>query len=154
MKREVKMIQKIEVKIKKISPNAVLPTYGTENAAGADLSACLFAPITIDPGQTFVVKTGLTMEIPEGYVGLIYARSGLATKRGLAPANKVGVIDSDYRGEIMVALYNQSELPQKIEPGERIAQLVIAPYLQGVFNEVDELSDTTRGAGGFGSTGA
>lgn len=154
MKREVKMIQKVEVKIKKISPNAVLPTYGTENAAGADLSACLFAPITIDPGQTFVVKTGLTMEIPEGYVGLIYARSGLATKRGLAPANKVGVIDSDYRGEIMVALYNQSELPQKIEPGERIAQLVIAPYLQGVFNEVDELSDTTRGAGGFGSTGA
>ena len=154
MKREVKMIQKVEVKIKKISPNAVLPTYGTENAAGADLSACLFAPITIDPGQTFVVKTGLTMEIPDGYVGLIYARSGLATKRGLAPANKVGVIDSDYRGEIMVALYNQSELPQKIEPGERIAQLVIAPYLQGVFNEVDELSDTTRGAGGFGSTGA
>lgn len=154
MKREVKMMQKVEVKIKKISPNAVLPTYGTENAAGADLSACLFAPITIDPGQTFVVKTGLTMEIPEGYVGLIYARSGLATKRGLAPANKVGVIDSDYRGEIMVALYNQSELPQKIEPGERIAQLVIAPYLQGVFNEVDELSDTTRGAGGFGSTGA
>lgn len=154
MKREVKMIQKVEVKIKKISPNAVLPTYGTENAAGADLSACLFAPITIDPGQTFVVKTGLTMEIPEGYVGLIYARSGLATKRGLAPANKVGVIDSDYRGEIMVALYNQSELPQKIEPGERIAQLVIAPYLQGIFNEVDELSDTTRGAGGFGSTGA
>ena len=148
------MIQKVEVKIKKISPNAVLPTYGTENAAGADLSACLFAPITIDPGQTFVVKTGLTMEIPEGYVGLIYARSGLATKRGLAPSNKVGVIDSDYRGEIMVALYNQSELPQKIEPGERIAQLVIAPYLQGVFNEVDELSDTTRGAGGFGSTGA
>ena len=154
MKREVKMMQKVEVKIKKISPNAVLPTYGTEDAAGADLSACLFAPITIDPGQTFVVKTGLTMEIPEGYVGLIYARSGLATKRGLAPANKVGVIDSDYRGEIMVALYNQSELPQKIEPGERIAQLVIAPYLQGVFNEVDELSDTTRGAGGFGSTGA
>ena len=154
MKREVKMMQKVEVKIKKISPNAVLPTYGTENAAGADLSACLFAPITIDPGQTFVVKTGLNMEIPEGYVGLIYARSGLATKRGLAPANKVGVIDSDYRGEIMVALYNQSELPQKIEPGERIAQLVIAPYLQGVFNEVDELSDTTRGAGGFGSTGA
>lgn len=154
MKREVKMMQKVEVKIKKISPNAVLPTYGTENAAGADLSACLFAPITIDPGQTFVVKTGLTMEIPDGYVGLIYARSGLATKRGLAPANKVGVIDSDYRGEIMVALYNQSELPQKIEPGERIAQLVIAPYLQGVFNEVDELSDTTRGAGGFGSTGA
>jgi len=154
MKREVKLMQKVEVKIKKISPNAVLPTYGTENAAGADLSACLFAPITIDPGQTFVVKTGLTMEIPEGYVGLIYARSGLATKRGLAPANKVGVIDSDYRGEIMVALYNQSELPQKIEPGERIAQLVIAPYLQGVFNEVDELSDTTRGAGGFGSTGA
>ena len=154
MKREVKLMQKVEVKIKKISPNAVLPTYGTENAAGADLSACLFAPITIDPGQTFVVKTGLTMEIPEGYVGLIYARSGLATKRGLAPANKVGVIDSDYRGEIMVALYNQSELPQKIEPGERIAQLVIVPYLRGVFNEVDELSDTTRGAGGFGSTGA
>ena len=153
MKREVKMIPKVEVKIKKISPNAVLPTYGTENAAGADLSACLFAPITIDPGQTFVVKTGLTMEIPEGYVGLIYARSGLATKRGLAPSNKVGVIDSDYRGEIMVALYNQSELPQKIEPGERIAQLVITPYIKGIFNEVTELSDTERGEGGFGSTG-
>ncbi|SEQ77845.1 dUTP pyrophosphatase [Lachnospiraceae bacterium NE2001] len=147
------MIEKVNVNIKKINPNAVLPTYGTEFAAGADLYACLFAPVTVEPGDTFLVKTGLVMEIPVGYAGLIYARSGLATKRGLAPANKVGVIDSDYRGEIMVSLYNQSDMPQKIEPGERIAQMVITPYIQGVFNEVDELSDTDRGEGGFGSTG-
>ena len=147
------MIEKVNVNIKKINPNAVLPTYGTEFAAGADLYACLFAPVTVEPGNTFLVKTGLVMEIPVGYAGLIYGRSGLATKRGLAPANKVGVIDSDYRGEIMVSLYNQSDMPQKIEPGERIAQMVITPYIQGVFNEVDELSDTDRGEGGFGSTG-
>ena len=122
-------------------------------AAGADLYACLFAPITIDPGETFMVKTGISVEIPEGYAGLIYARSGLASKRGLAPANKVGVIDSDYRGEIIVALHNHSMNPQKIEPNERIAQLIITPYVKAVFNETTELSDTDRGAGGFGSTG-
>ena len=100
-----------------------------------------------------MVKTGISLEIPEGYAGLIYARSGLASKRGLAPANKVGVIDSDYRGEIIVALHNHSMNPQKIEPNERIAQLVITPYVQAIFNETAELSDTDRGAGGFGSTG-
>ena len=137
----------------KLNPNAKLPVYSSDAAAGADLCACLFAPVTIEPGQTFMVKTGLSVEIPEGYAGLIYARSGMASKRGLAPANKVGVIDSDYRGEIIVALYNQSLIPQKIEPDERIAQLIITPYIQGVFSEVEELSDTERGEGGFGSTG-
>ena len=146
-------MQSAEIKVKKLSPNAKLPVYGSDFAAGADLHACLFAPITIEPGETFMVKTGISLEIPVGYAGLIYARSGLASKRGLAPANKVGVIDSDYRGEIIVALYNQSLIPQKIEPGERIAPLVITPYIQGLFNVVDELSDTTRGEGGFGSTG-
>ena len=147
------MVQTANINIKKLNPDASLPTYGSEFAAGADLYACLFAPVTIDPGQTFMVKTGISVEIPEGYAGLIYARSGLASKRGLAPANKVGVIDSDYRGEIIVALYNQSLQPQKIEPNERIAQLIITPYIKAVFNETTELSDTDRGAGGFGSTG-
>ena len=105
------------------------------------------------PGETKLVSTALAMEIPEGYGGFIYARSGLAAKRGLAPANKVGVIDSDYRGEVMVALYNQSAVPQSVEAGERIAQLVIAPVYQAVFEETDALADTARGAGGFGSTG-
>ena len=146
-------MQTVSIKVKKLNENAKLPVYSSEFAAGADLCACLFAPVTIEPGQTFMVKTGLAVEIPVGYAGLIYARSGMASKRGLAPANKVGVIDSDYRGEIIVALYNQSLIPQKIEPGERIAQLIITPYIQGVFNEVEELSDTERGEGGFGSTG-
>ena len=147
------MVQKANINIKKLNPDATIPTYGSEYAAGADLYACLFAPITIDPGETFMVKTGISVEIPEGYAGLIYARSGLASKRGLAPANKVGVIDSDYRGEIIVALHNHSMNPQKIEPNERIAQLIITPYVQAVFSETTELSDTDRGAGGFGSTG-
>ena len=142
------------VKVKKIDSRAILPTYGSAQAAGADLYALLEADtLEIAAGQTVLVGTGLTLEIPEGYVGLVYARSGLATKKGLAPANKVGVIDSDYRGEIKVALYNQSSIPQTISAGERIAQLVIAPYLSAVFEEADELSDTLRGAGGFGSTG-
>ena len=148
------MIQSSQVNVKKLNPAAKLPTYGSEYAAGADLYACLDSKITINPGETYLVKTGIAMEIPVGYAGLIYARSGLATKRGLAPANKVGVIDSDYRGEIMVSIYNQSSEPQKIEPGERIAQLVITPYITGIFNEVSDLSDTTRGEGGFGSTGS
>ena len=147
------MIQSSQVNVKKLNPTAKLPTYGSEYAAGADLYACLDSEITINPGETYLVKTGIAMEIPVGYAGLIYARSGLATKRGLAPANKVGVIDSDYRGEIMVSIYNQSSEPQKIEPGERIAQLVITPYITGIFNEVSDLTDTTRGEGGFGSTG-
>lgn len=146
-------MQSTNINIKKISPNAITPTYGSVDAAGADLYACIDADVTIAPGETYLVKTGLSMEIPVGFAGLIYARSGLSTKKGLAPANKVGVIDSDYRGEIMVALYNQSDKPQTIEPGERIAQMVITPFIQGIFNEVDELSDTVRGEGGFGSTG-
>ena len=146
-------MQSTNINIKKINPNAIIPTYGSVDAAGADLYACIEADVTIAPGETYLVKTGISIEIPVGFAGLIYARSGLSTKKGLAPANKVGVIDSDYRGEIMVALYNQSDKPQTIEPGERIAQMVITPFIQGIFNEVDELSDTARGEGGFGSTG-
>ena len=141
------------VNIKKLNPNATIPTYGSEYAAGADLYACIEEAITIAPGETVLVKTGLAMELPIGYAGLIYARSGLASKRGLAPANKVGVIDSDYRGEVMVALHNHSNIAQSIEPNERIAQLVITPYIKGIFSETDDLSDTVRGEGGFGSTG-
>lgn len=143
-----------KVNVKKLSPDAVIPTYGSEFSAGADLYACTDGSVTINPGHTVLVKTGIAMEIPEGYAGLIYARSGLATKKGLAPANKVGVIDADYRGEIMVALYNHSQIPATIENGERIAQIVIAPFLKADFTEAEELSDTKRGAGGFGSTGA
>ena len=146
-------MQSASINIKKINPNAIIPTYGSVDAAGADLYACIDENVTIAPGETFLVKTGLSMEIPVGFAGLIYARSGLSTKKGLAPANKVGVIDSDYRGEIMVPLYNQSNIPQTISPGERIAQMVITPFIQGVFSEVDDLSSTARGEGGFGSTG-
>lgn len=143
----------MKVNIKKINENAIIPIYSTEFSAGADLYALLDQPVTIKKGQTYLVHTGIQMEIPVGYVGLIYARSGLATKKGLAPANKVGVIDSDYRGEIMVALYNQSETDQVIEQGERIAQMVIAPFIQAEFTECEELNQTLRGEGGFGSTG-
>ena len=139
--------------IKKLNENARIPTYGSEFAAGADLYACLDADVTIAPAETLLIHTGLAMQIPEGLVGLIYARSGLASKKGLAPANKVGVIDSDYRGEIMVALHNHGTIPQTVSDGERIAQIVFAPYYAAEFSVVDELDDTTRGAGGFGSTG-
>jgi dUTP pyrophosphatase len=139
--------------IKKLNNNARLPSYGSEFAAGADLYACLDEDVTIEPSQTLLIHTGLAMEIPMGLVGLIYARSGLASKKGLAPANKVGVIDSDYRGEIMVALHNHSTEPRTVSDGERIAQIVFAPYYAAEFNLVDELGDTTRGTGGFGSTG-
>ena len=139
--------------IKKLNDNARLPTYGSEFAAGADLYACLDADVTIAPAETLLIHTGLAMEIPMGLVGLIYARSGLASKKGLAPANKVGVIDSDYRGEIMVALHNHSTEPRTISDGERIAQIVFAPYYTADFSVVDELGDTIRGTGGFGSTG-
>ena len=140
------------VAVKKLNPNARLPVYGSEFAAGADLCACLDAPLTIAPGETVFVHTGLAMEIPVGYAGLVYARSGLASKRGLAPANKVGVVDADYRGELMVALHNHGTAAQTVEDGERIAQLVITPYLTAQFFEAEALSDTARGAGGFGST--
>ena len=141
------------VNFKKLDSNAITPTYGTEYSAGADLYALAEAPIVIDGGKTALVHTGISMEIPVGYVGLIFARSGLATKRDLAPANKVGVIDSDYRGEIMVALHNHGNAPQTVDSGERIAQIAIVPFLKAEFAECDELSDTKRGAGGFGSTG-
>ena len=147
-------MQKRTVRIKKLSDEAKLPSYGTAFAAGADLYALTDEPIHIGAGETVLVHTGIAAEIPEGLVGLVYARSGLASKRGLAPANKVGVIDSDYRGEICVALYNQSDKEQTIDPFERVAQLVIAPYVCAEFEESDELSDTVRGAGGFGSTGS
>lgn len=141
------------VPIKKLDSNATLPTYGSEYAAGADLYACITKSVCFEPGETKLIHTGLAMEIPAGYAGLIYARSGLASKKGLAPANKVGVIDADYRGEIMVALHNHSNVSVSIEPQERIAQLVITPYLTAHFEETSQLSDTVRGEGGFGSTG-
>jgi dUTP pyrophosphatase len=139
--------------IKKLKENSTIPTYGSEYAAGADLYACIEESITIQPGETAFIGTGIAMEIPMGYAGFIYARSGLSCKKGLAPANKVGVVDADYRGEITVALHNHSSEPRTIEPKERIAQIVIAPFLKVDFNEVSELSDTVRGVGGFGSTG-
>lgn len=141
------------IKVKKLREDAIIPTYGSAEAAGADLYACLQEPVTVMPGQTAFVPTGLAMELPVGYVGLIYARSGLACKKGLAPANKVGVIDSDYRGEFIVALYNHGTAPQTVAVGERIAQLVITPVFTPGFTEAEELSDTERAAGGFGSTG-
>ena len=142
-----------QVKFTRLDSRASAPACGTPFAAGADLRAVSDGPITIRPNETVLVHTGLAMEIPEGLVGLVYARSGLASKRGLVPANCVGVIDSDYRGEIMVALHNHSEKTQTIESGERIAQLVIAPYISAEFIEADSLSETDRGQGGFGSTG-
>jgi len=142
------------IRVKALRPGAILPKYGSAYAAGADLSACLDGPLTIAPGETVLVHTGLAMEIPMGYAGLVYARSGQATRRGLAPANKVSVIDADYRGEIMVPLHNHGAQPQEIAPGERIVQLVIAPFLAVNYEAADELDDTVRGAGGFGSTGA
>lgn len=143
----------MKVSVKKLNDRAVVPTYGSPFSAGGDLYSAEESEVVIGPGKTAMIGTGLAMEIPEGYVGLIYARSGLATKRGLAPANKVGVIDSDYRGEIKVALYNQSDAPQAVAAGERIAQIVIAPFLHAEYEVKDTLSDTERGEGGFGSTG-
>ena len=141
------------IKVKRLKENAILPTYGSLEAAGADLYACLEQDIVIAPGKSAFVPTGLAMEIPKGCAGLIYARSGLACKRGLAPANKVGVIDSDYRGEFMVVLHNHGDQEQVVCHGERIAQLVITPILTPTYEETEELTDTQRFAGGFGSTG-
>lgn len=143
----------MNIKVKKLKPGATVPTMGSKFAAGADLYSAEDADVVIEPGETKFIGTGLAMEIPEGYVGLVYARSGLACKRGLAPANKVGVVDSDYRGEIKVALHNHGKEAQTVEKGERIAQMVIAPYLSVNYEEADELSETERGEGGFGSTG-
>ena len=141
------------IKVKKLRPGAQLPTYGTEFSAGADLYACLEEPVTIAPGETKKIPTGLSMEIPVGCAGLIYARSGLGTKQGLAPANKVGVVDSDYRGEFMVFLHNHSAETRTVSHGDRVAQLLVTPVFTPGFEEADELTDTVRGAGGFGSTG-
>ena len=141
------------IRVKFLRPGASLPTYGTQDAAGADLYACLTEPVFIAPGQTAFVPTGIALEVPKGCAGLIYARSGMACKRGLAPANKVGVIDSDYRGEFIVALHNHGAVSQTVSNGERIAQLVITPVLIPEYVEAESLSETDRGTGGFGSTG-
>ena len=142
-----------KIKVKKLRENAKLPTYGTEFSAGADLYACLAEDVTILPGETKKIPTGLAMEIPVGCAGLIYARSSLGTKRGLAPANKVGVVDSDYRGEFIIFLHNHGAEPQTIQHGDRVAQLLVTPVFTPGFVEADQLSDTVRGTGGFGSTG-
>ena len=141
------------IEIKLLNDKAILPTYGSIDAAGADLYANILANETILPHETKLIKTGISLAIPKGLVGLVFARSGLASKRGLAPANKVGVIDADYRGEVMVALHNHTNIEQVIEPNERIAQIAFIPYIKGNFKVVDELSETVRGTGGFGSTG-
>ena len=141
------------IRVKKLRPNAVLPTYGSGEAAGADLYACLEEAVVVEPGHTAWIPTGIAMEIPKGCAGLVYARSGLACKKGLAPANKVGVIDSDYRGEITVVLHNHGPEAQTVSSGERIAQMVITPVLTPAYVEAEDLTDTDRGQGGFGSTG-
>lgn len=141
------------VHVKLLRDGAKLPSYGTAEAAGADLYACLEEAVTIEPNATAFIPTGIALEVPRHCAGLVYARSGLACKKGLAPANKVGVIDSDYRGEIFVALHNHGTLAQIVENGERIAQIVITPVLQPVYETAETLSDTVRGEGGFGSTG-
>ena len=143
----------MKIKVKKLNENAILPTYGSASAAGADLYNLPSADVVIPAHETVMIHTGLAMEIPEGYAGFLFARSGIASKRGLAPANKVGVIDSDYRGEIMVMLHNHGSIPQTVIPGERVAQILIMPVFTPGFTVAEELSDTTRGQGGFGSTG-
>lgn len=149
MKRGVLM----HIPIRILRPEAKLPTYGTEAAAGADLTAAVTEPLTILPGETVLIPHGISVAIPEGYAGFIYARSGLASKKGLAPANKVGVVDADYRGELMTPIHNHGREPVTIRTGDRIAQLVIAPVIRAEFDITDSLSETERGEGGFGSTG-
>ena len=141
------------IRVKLLRSGARLPTYGTAQAAGADLYACLEEPVSILPGQTAAIPTGIALEIPQSCAGLVYARSGLATKQDLAPANKVGVIDSDYRGEIKVMLHNHGNQIRTVAPGDRVAQLIITPVLTPPYVESEELSQTQRGSGGFGSTG-
>ena len=141
------------IRVKLLREGAKLPTYGTASAAGADLYAWLEESVTIEPGKTAFIPTGIALEVPEGCAGLIYARSGLSCKQGLAPANKVGVVDSDYRGEITVALHNHGCEPRTVNHGDRIAQFIITPVLQPAYEIAQELSDTVRAEGGFGSTG-
>ena len=141
------------IRVKFLRPGASLPAYGTAQAAGADLYACLLEPVSIAPGETAFIPTGIAREVPKGCAGLIYARSGMACKRGLAPANKVGVVDSDYRGEIVVALHNHGAQAQTVSHGDRIAQFLITPVVTAAYEMAQELSDTARNAGGFGSTG-
>lgn len=141
------------VSVKLLDPRAKVPTYGSADAAGADIYALTDGPMTIAPGQTVLIRTGVAFAIPQGYVGLVHARSGMATRQGLAPANKVGVIDADYRGELMVALHNHGQETRTVQNGDRIAQMVITPYLTACFEVVEELDETLRGDGGFGSTG-
>jgi dUTP pyrophosphatase len=143
----------MNIQIKKLKANAQLPTRGSAYAAGYDLYACLDEAVTVPAGETVKIGTGLSIAVPEGYFGAIFARSGLAAKEGLRPANCVGVADSDYRGEYIVALHNDSASHRTVTPGERIAQLVIMPFLSVTFDEVESLGETERGAGGFGSTG-
>ena len=150
----MKVMKKLmRVQIKKLNKNAKLPVYSSEGAAGADLYALLENDFVIKPQETVLIPTGISMAIPSGYVGIIYARSGLATKLGLVLANQAGIIDSDYRGEIMVAIYNRSNVEQIITNHQRIAQMVITSYIEANFEEIDELVSTSRGEGGFGSTG-
>jgi len=146
-------MQKIDIKIKKLRENAHIPTYGTEFSAAADLYALLDEDVVLNPNETKLIPLGFALAIPEGFGGFVYARSGLSIKQGLAPANKVGVIDSDYRGEVMVALMNHSQEPKTVKNGDRIAQMVFAPYYKAEFKETEELEDSVRGTGGFGSTG-
>lgn len=141
-----------DLKIKKLNELATIPTYGTKYSAGADLYAAIPEDIEIMPGETIMIGTSLAMEIPEGFVGLIFARSSLGSKKGLTPANKVGVIDADYRGEVKVPLFNHSNSTQTITKNERIAQIIFMPYLKANFIETNKLNDTVRGTGGFGST--
>ena len=141
------------IRVKILKEGAKLPAYGSAEAAGADLYACLEAPVTIAPGATAFIPTGIALEVPRGCAGLIYARSGMACKRGLAPANKVGVVDSDYRGEITVVLYNHGNVSQTVEHGERIAQFIITPVLTPAYEQTEDLTETVRASGGFGSTG-
>lgn len=143
----------MSIKIKRLNKNAIIPTKGSVGSAGWDLYACLDEKVEIPAGKTIKIGTGLAIAIPQGFFGAIFARSGLATKKGLRPANCVGVGDSDYRGEYIVALHNDSDITQVVEPGERIAQLLILAYGEALFEEVDSLDDTERGSGGFGSTG-
>ncbi len=143
----------MKIAIQKLDPRAMLPTYGSLSAAGADLYLLAEQNVEIPAGETRLLHTGIAVAIPEGYAGLIYARSGLATKRNLAPANKVGVVDADYRGEVMVALHNHGSKTELLMPGERIAQLVVTPFLRCEMEEADTLPATDRGTGGFGSTG-
>ncbi|MBR0463947.1 MAG: dUTP diphosphatase [Clostridia bacterium] len=143
----------MQIRYKKLRPDAKAPVYGTEGSAGADLFACLDEPLDIAPGATGRVPFGIAVDNPAGYVGLIFGRSGIALKRNLAPSNKVGVIDSDYRGELIAALHNHGAEVSRVEPGERVAQLVVVPCVAASFIEAEALNETGRGTGGFGSTG-